>query len=120
MGCSKRVCFLYPDPPTMGLIARPVTRDMVLNVRQYPQDQLLYIYDHRGDVLWMDFLWAPGQYETVMEFLRLTGKKLGGWEHRATQRPHIVQIESLLKHHTRLLGQNDFFTPISRTKRLPH
>ena len=90
--------YLWPDPPTLGLIARPVNRDMVYNWHTYPQDQLLYLYDDKGDGLWMDFLWAPGQYNIVMKFLRMTGKKWGGWEHRVTQKPHIRRLDRLFSH----------------------
>jgi hypothetical protein len=81
--------YLWPDPPTLGLIGRPVTRGMVLNWASYPPEDLLYVYDQSGDGIWIDFLWAPGQYNIVMKFLRMTNKRWVGWQHRVTQAPHI-------------------------------
>jgi hypothetical protein len=88
--------YLYPNPPTLGLIARPVSMYQVEHYMQWSQLELLYLFDPAGEILWMDFLWAPGQYGQLMKFLKATGKKWGGWEHRKTQRPHFVEIEKLV------------------------
>ena len=58
----------------------------------------MFAFDHTGDVLWMDFLWAPGQWDRVSEFLKHSGKRWGGWEHRITGKVHIVEIPKLLRH----------------------
>jgi hypothetical protein len=91
--------YLYPNPPTLGLIARPVSMFQIEHYQRWSPLEQLYVYDHTGDVLWMDFLWAPGQYKELMKILKATGKKWGGWEHRKTQRPHFVEIEKLVSRH---------------------
>ena len=87
--------YVWPDPPTLGLIGRPVTKDMIYNAASYPQDKLLYLYDHKGDGIWVDFLWAPGQYSIVMKFLKMTGKTWVGWQHHTSERPHIRLLKSM-------------------------
>lgn len=82
------------DPPTYVIIARPVSwelRDIT------PKGEELWAVDHNGDALWMDFLWAPGQWKTVVAFLNASGKRWGGWEHRVTGKVHIVDIHKLIK-----------------------
>jgi hypothetical protein len=81
------------DPPTYGIIARPVSFNLY-NVT--PKGEELWAFDHTGDALWMDFLWAPGQWSIVQEFLRVSGKRWGGWEHRTTGKMHIVDIHKLV------------------------
>jgi hypothetical protein len=90
----KGFVFLYPDPPTLGLIARPVSVDLLDDV---PKGQELYAYDSGGEGVYMDFLWAPGQIETVIQFLLQTGKTWGAWEHRNTGKVHTIPIASLRK-----------------------
>ena len=82
------------DPPTYVIIARPVSRDIWDTC---PKGEELWAVDHNGDALWMDFLWAPGQWETVVTFLNASGKRWGGWEHRVTGKTHIVEIHKLIR-----------------------
>jgi hypothetical protein len=89
------------DEQTWGCIARPVSEDCY---RDTPIAKQLYCYDRNGDSLWMDFLWAPGQWPKVREFLIASGKRWGGWEHRVTGKPHIIDIHKLvLKDNSRML-----------------
>ena len=62
----------------------------------------MFAFDHTGDVLWMDFLWAPGQWNRVSEFLEHSGKRWGGWEHRVTGKVHIVEIARLIRDHQKI------------------
>ena len=86
-------------PPTYVIIARPGSLDILDTC---PKGEELWIFDHTGDSLWMDFLWAPGQWETVVAFLNASGKRWGGWEHRVTGKVHIVEIPKLISHHYQL------------------
>jgi hypothetical protein len=83
------------DPPTYGLIARPVSRELY---EYTAKGEELWAFDLNGDSLWMDFLWAPRQWPVVKEFLKISGKRWGGWEHRTTGKVHIVEIEKLVCH----------------------
>ena len=83
------------DPPTYVIIARPVSREIW---ETCPKGQELFAIDLNGDSLWMDFLWAPGQWNRVTEFLQHSGKRWGGWEHRTTGKVHIVDIHKLTKY----------------------
>jgi hypothetical protein len=89
---EQRFVWLYPNPPTLGLIAKPISREMVEHWEQIPEEEFLCMFDRNGDGLWVDFLWAPGQWLTVMRWLRATGKNWVGWQHRTTFRPHILCI----------------------------
>jgi hypothetical protein len=84
------------SPPTYGIIARPVSWKLYETT---PKGEELWAFDLNGDALWMDFLWAPGQWGTVKEFLKISGKHWGGWEHRTTGKVHIVDIRKLISHH---------------------
>jgi hypothetical protein len=85
--------YLWPDPPTIGIIARPVSRKCF---EECPKGQELYCFDQDGDGLYVDFLWAPSQMNIVAKFLKQTGKRIGGWEHRTTGKMHIIPIHKLL------------------------
>ena len=91
--------YLWPDPPTLGIIGRPVSRELIYNHSQIPEEELLCIFDAAGDGLWVDFLWAPYQWNTVMKFLRLTGKRWVGWQHKNTKMPHIRSISDHVEIH---------------------
>ena len=82
------------DPPTYVIIARPVSWEIW---ETCPKGEELWVVDHNGDALWMDFLWAPSQWDRVTEFLEHSGKRWGGWEHRTTGKVHIVDIHKLTK-----------------------
>lgn len=79
--------------PTYAIVARPVSWDLVYTT---PKGEELFAFDHSGNALWMDFLWAPGQWNVVRDFLIRSGKIWGGWEHRVTGKVHIVEIKKLL------------------------
>ena len=87
------------DPPTYVIIARPVSWDLLGAI---PKGEELWAIDRNGDALWMDFLWAPGQWDRVSEFLEHSGKRWGGWEHRVTGKVHIVEIARLIRDHQKI------------------
>src|SRR5580692_4875142 len=91
-------------PPTYGIIARPVSWNLYDTT---PKGEELWAFDHNGDALWMDFLWAPGQWGTVKHFLKISGKKWGGWEHRITGKTHIVEISRLIDDHSKIPIRRD-------------
>lgn len=91
--------FTWPDPPTLGFIARPVSFKQVTNYQKIPVGELLYVHDLAGEVIWFDFLWAPGQYNFIYKFLELTGKTWVGWQHKNTLRPHLRLIAKMSKEH---------------------
>jgi hypothetical protein len=80
------------NPPTWGLIARPVSRDLYART---PKEDLLYAFDLKGDSIWVDFLYGPGQWPAFLSWLKSTGKVWGGWQHRETGKVHIVEIARL-------------------------
>jgi hypothetical protein len=90
--CNRFV--VMNDPPTYGIIARPVSRDLW---NTCPKGQELYVHNHAGDSIWVDFMWAPDQFDRVIEFLKISGKRWGGWEHRTTGKLHIVEISKLIQ-----------------------
>lgn len=87
--------FTWPDPPTLGFIARPVSLAQVEGWQEIPLGELLYVFDTLGEVLWFDFLWAPGQYNVVLEFAKMTGKTWVGWQHKKTFKPHLKLIAKM-------------------------
>src|SRR6266436_163327 len=91
--------FVYVEgnPPCIGLIARPINREMIYNRSKYKIEDLLCLFDPCGDGVWVDFLWAPGQYNRAIELFKMTGKKWVAWEHRKTRMPHIRMIETMWK-----------------------
>ena len=59
-------------------------------------ENLLYIHDHEGDGVWMDFLYAPKQKQVgirVLEHIR--GIEWVAWEHRQSKKPHIKLLKDL-------------------------
>lgn len=86
---------LWPDPPTLGFVARPISMVQAERWEEYDPGELLYVYDMDGELIWFDFLWAPGQYNVIYEFLESTGKKWVGWQHRVTLAPHLKLISRL-------------------------
>lgn len=99
---EHRFIWLDESPPTAGLIARPVNAHMVYNWNEYPESELLYIFDHTGTGMWMDFLWGKHKLSQVLTFIESTGKQWAGWEHRKTNAPHLRSIKSLRRTHFRL------------------
>lgn len=91
--------YVWPDPPTLGLIGRPVSRKLIeaYSRGEIPEEELLYVHDQNGEGIWIDFLWAPGQWNIVMKFLRATGKEWVGWQHKNTKFAHIRSIKDYSK-----------------------
>jgi hypothetical protein len=85
------------DPPTYAIIARPVSWELYES-GTVKKGEELFAVDYSGDALWMDFLYAPDQWDVVVQFLKLSRKRWGGWEHRTTGKTHIVDIYELVKH----------------------
>lgn len=59
----------------------------------------LTFFDLTGECLWVDFLWAPGQWPLVRAWLMTTGKKYGGWQRRDNFTLHTIDIEKLCSRH---------------------
>ena len=55
----------------------------------------LTFFEISGESLWVDFLWAPGQWEHVRVWLLESGKRYGGWQRRENFKVHIVDIKRL-------------------------
>ena len=63
------------------IIARPVNLGWVFdtNVDYF---SMLFHFDPDGEVVWIDSLWAPGFYSSVLDFLHWTRKPYVAWEHK--------------------------------------
>jgi hypothetical protein len=72
-----------------GIIWRPVS--------VWPSDITdLWSYDEKGTNMWVDFLYAPGHWALVKQFLKTLPFNEAGWQHRSTCAVHIIQIKKLL------------------------
>jgi hypothetical protein len=89
--------FLRMEAPNWAIIARPVSWEL-WESGTVKKGEELFAVDYKGDALWMDFLYAPHGWDLVVRFLKSTGKRWGGWEHRTTGKVHIVDIYELVKH----------------------
>lgn len=81
-----------------GIIWRPIPNDLWARWEKGDLKDYfgrLYDVDPGGDNLWVDFLWAAGEYRRVVPWLKSTGKQKAGWEHRATGKVHVVRLNRL-------------------------
>lgn len=49
----------------------------------------------QSDLVWVDFLWAPGQYSFAIPFLKKAGFRRAGWNRRDNSKVHIVDLKRL-------------------------
>jgi hypothetical protein len=83
--------------PTGGLILRPVSLDRVMEHGGARVAQELFWTDQDGEISWIDFLWAPGQKEQVLEIIAPPeGIHWVGWQRRNRPEPHMIGIKQLL------------------------
>jgi hypothetical protein len=54
----------------------------------------LFWFDPAGDTVWIDSLWAPGRYGTVLEVIRATRRTYVAWAHK-NGRIHCQKISVL-------------------------
>jgi hypothetical protein len=93
MWALKHNFVLINNPPTWGCIARPISKTLY---ETRSDTKFLWSFDSSGDWLWMDWLYAPGQWSTVVQFLIASGKRWGAWQHRTTSKVHLVDIKKLI------------------------
>lgn len=90
----KEYITTFGAEPTGCAIARPC--------RYFSTDlKDIFFAEEDGDSLWVDFLWAPGQWPAVCDFLLSTGKLYGGWERRENFAVHTIDIKKLCSRHIR-------------------
>jgi hypothetical protein len=55
----------------------------------------LFVTDPKGNMVHVDFLYAPGKYRTVATFLKSLGFKRMSWERRDNFTVHEMDLEKL-------------------------
>jgi len=74
--------FAYVLKDRSGYILwRPVTLQWIFDAG-LDYFQTIQWFDWSGDAVWIDSLWAPGNYSKVLDLLRATKKTFVGWNHK--------------------------------------
>lgn len=79
---------LFGDSPSGCVIWRP-TRSFSTKLED------MVFFERDGESLWVDFLWAPDQWDQVRAWLIASGKRYGGWQRRNNFKVHLVDIKRL-------------------------
>jgi hypothetical protein len=74
------------------IIMRPVRLDWIFDT-SIDYFQTIQWCDFHGDAIWIDSVWAPGNYSAVLALLRSTRKTYVGWSH--PDKLHVTKIAAL-------------------------
>jgi hypothetical protein len=77
--------------PIGVIVYRPLKHEREDN----PEEVGWMTVDRDGDVIFIDFLWAPRLLPYVLKWLRWTGYQEAAWQHRETFHIHRARIEDL-------------------------
>jgi hypothetical protein len=84
---------------TVGyILARPARFDTILVLQNDPKAYFdsLFTFEPDGDCIWIDTIWAPGQYRIVLDWLNARGtthRNKVAWEHKG--RLYVYPISNL-------------------------
>jgi hypothetical protein len=53
------------------------------------------VADPKSDLVWVDFLYAPGHYSFMISWLKKAGFRMAGWQRRDNFRVHIVDLKRM-------------------------